>query len=149
MKNLKNYTSSIDHHVSMGKIEKLLVEAGATDISKSYDSNQVCSDIKFRMLIDNNPVFFKLPANVDACLRIINSQRARKTADGYSKDREQAQKTAWKIVHDWVEIQLSMIRLEQAKPLQVFLPYVYDPESGTTLYDRIQSNHKLLNPGNG
>ena len=42
---------------------------------------------------------------------------------------------------------MAMIQLEQAKPLQIFLPYVYDPKSETTLYQRIEGNMKLLGAG--
>lgn len=39
---------------------------------------------------------------------------------------DQASRTAWKIVQDWVEVQMSMIQLKQADLIQVFLPYVFD-----------------------
>lgn len=147
MSKLKNYTSTVPASTSMAKIEANLVEAGATDISKSYDGNKVCSAIRFRMVVNDQPLFFQLPANVDSCFNVlwdnvINKQRAKKQV--YI---DQAQRTAWKIVSDWVEIQLAMIQLEQAKPLQVFLPYVYDPTSNTTLYERMSSNMKLLTAG--
>lgn len=50
--NLKNYTSEVPASTSMAKIEKFLVEAGATDISKSFDENKICSTIRFRMVVD-------------------------------------------------------------------------------------------------
>lgn len=38
-----------------------------------------------------------------------------------------------------------MIKLEQAEPLQVFLPYVYDPHKDETFYEIIKNgNLKLL-----
>ncbi|MGC4038393.1 MAG: hypothetical protein QM764_20685 [Chitinophagaceae bacterium] len=46
--NIKNCTSTIDATRSMSKIEDLLVEIGATDISKQY-SEKVCTGITFRL----------------------------------------------------------------------------------------------------
>jgi len=42
-----------------------------------------------------------------------------------------------------------MILLEQAEPLQIFLPYAYDPATETTFFDRIKSTgyKALLGPG--
>lgn len=45
--NLKNYTSEVPAITSMGRIEKYLVEAGATDISKKYE-NHVCIAIRHK-----------------------------------------------------------------------------------------------------
>lgn len=148
MANIKNYTSTVDAFKSMAKIESLLVEAGATDISKSYDSNKSCSAIRFRMVINEMPIFFQLPANVDACFKAFWSEVKNPARANKQAYMEQAERTAWKIICDWVEVQLSMIRLDQAKPLQIFLPYVYDPNSNTTLFDRVERNPKLLNAGN-
>jgi len=40
--------------------------------------------------------------------------------------REQSERTAWKIQQEWLEIELTKIKLNQAEPLQVFLSYVWD-----------------------
>ena|ERR1043165_5816094 len=147
MINLKNYTSTIDAHLSMSRIEQYLVKAGATDISKKYDQG-VCRAITFRMLINNEPLFFQLPAKVDLCFNVLWKQ-IKKPQDGTKeKIMIQAQRTAWKIVSDWVEIQLSMILLEQAEPMQVFLPYAYDPASDETFYDKMKKSgfKALLGP---
>jgi hypothetical protein len=146
--NLKNYTSEVLAITSMGKIERCLVEAGATDISKKYDDG-VCRAITFRMVVNQIPLFFQLPAKVDACFKAMWES---KTPQGQRQaDRKkwvgQAERTAWKIVSDWVEIQLSMIQLEQAEALQIFLPYVYNPATDQTFYESLkEKNFKALLP---
>jgi hypothetical protein len=145
--NLKNYTSTVPATTSMGKIEQNLVAAGATDISKKYEGG-VCVAITFRMMVNAQPLFFKLPARVEHCFEVLWKEVKRPQADTKQKTREQAARTAWKIIADWVEIQLSMILLEQALPLQVFLPYVYDPARDETFFEKLeQTNFKLLTNG--
>ncbi len=67
----------------------------------------------------------------------INYWNRRKTKKK-SDFREQGERTAWKLMQDWIEVQISMIQLKQADTLQVFLPYVWD---GTqTYYDALKTN---------
>lgn len=142
--NLKNYTSSVPAVTSMGRIETALVKAGATDISKKYEDG-ICVAITFRIVENGRPLFFKLPARVESCFLVLWKEVKKPQAGTRDKTREQAERTAWKIVSDWVEIQLSMILLEQALPLQVFLPYVYDPVKDQTFFERLESqDFKLL-----
>ena len=49
----------------------------------------------------------------------------------------QANKKAWKILSDWTEIQCSMILLGQTKPLQMFLPFMYDIQANETLFEKV------------
>lgn len=137
--NLKNYTSTVPAATSMSRIEQSLVSAGATDISKKYESG-ICRAITFRMMINHNPVFFQLPAKIDTCFNVLWKEVKRPLADTKAKTMEQASRTAWKIVSDWVDIQLTMIMLEQAEPMQVFLPYVYNPATETTFYEQLKGN---------
>jgi len=145
MTNLKNYTSETPVSTSITKIERCLVEAGATDISKKYEDG-ICSSITFRLMVKGVPVFFMLPANVRACFKVMWAEVKRPRKETEMNTRKQAERTAWKIVSDWVEVQLSMIRLEQAEALQVFLPYVYNPSTEQTFYEKVTNgNLKLLN----
>lgn len=143
--NLKNYTSTVPAITSMGRIEKALVSAGATNISKTYE-DQVCKAITFRMILPGSmPMFFQLPAKVEPCFKVLWAEVKRPRPDTKNQIRQQAERTAWKIVADWVEIQLSMILLEQAEPLQIFLPYAYDPRTEQTFYDRVkEGGYKAL-----
>src|SRR5882757_11317795 len=95
--NLKNYTSEVPAITSMGKIERCLVQAGATDISKKY-SDSVCTSITFRMMVNQIPLFFQLPAKVDMCFKVLWAQYTKPIKGSEQKCREQAERTAWKIV---------------------------------------------------
>ncbi|MCB0474004.1 MAG: hypothetical protein KDC56_13165 [Flavobacteriaceae bacterium] len=142
----KNYTSETPVSNSMGKIEKCLVSAGATGISKKYNDG-ICTSITFRMMVNNIPLFFQLPAKVEACFEVLYKEIKRPRPDTRLRVRAQAERTAWKLVCDWVEVQLSMIMLEQADALEVFLPYVYDPQSDVTFYNKLKhSGFKALLP---
>ncbi len=144
--NLKNYTSTVPAGTSMVKIERCLVQAGATDISKKYINN-VCTAITFRMIVENTPLFFKLPAKVDPCFKVLFAEIKKPRADTKQNVLEQAERTAWKIVSDWVEIQLSMILLQQAEIIEVFLPFVYNPATDQTFYQNIKENNFKQLPG--
>lgn len=144
--NLKNYTSNVPAGQSISKLEKKLVEAGASDISKSYKDG-VCVSVRFRLEIKNNtgikiPMFFELPARVENAYKVFLSQRTYAPNEKAKQDmREQAEKTAWKIVAEWVEIQISMVLLEQADIMQVFLPYSFDVKTNTTFYEKLKENN--------
>lgn len=136
--NLKNYTSEVPAVTSMGKIETALVQAGATDISKNYKDG-VCVAVRFRMIVNNMPLFFELPARVDNCYNVLYADIKRPRPDTKEKVRKQAERTAWKIISDWVLVQISMIMLEQAEPLQVFLPYAWNPVTEETYYTKLKA----------
>lgn len=92
-------------------------------------------------------MFFELPARVDNCFRVLFAEVKRPQPDTKERVRKQAERTAWKIVCDWVLIQLSMIMLEQAEPMQVFLPFVWDPVKERTYFDQLkEGNFKALIP---
>ena len=138
---IKNYTSATPAWKSINNIEKYLVAAGATDISKKYE-NGICTAITFRMVIrpDYHTLFFQLPAKVEACFDVFWKEIKQPKKDTKLRIREQAERTAWKIVCDWVQVQLSMIQLDQAEIVEVFLPYVYDPRTDQTFYHKIKDN---------
>lgn len=143
--NLKNYTSEVSAFTSISRIEQCLVKAGATDISKKYE-DQICKAVTFRMMINSRSIFFKLPAKVDQCFEVMWKEIKRPQTETKTKVRLQAERTAWKIISDWVEIQLSMIQLEQAEAIEIFLPYVYNPATDKTFYNELkQGGFKELN----
>lgn len=133
--NIKNYTSTVDASRSMAKIEEMLVEIGATNINKKYEE-KICTGITF-LLYDQQlqqTLPFHLKAQVEECFLILWKDVKRPRHDTKAVLKHQASKTAWKILSDWTEIQCSMIFLGQAKPLQMFLPFVYDLKNRRNIF---------------
>ena len=145
--NLKNYTSTVAASTSMARIEKKLVEIGASQVNKEY-KNQICVGVKFEIEVKGVPVSFELPAKVDTVYKVMRSEVKRPNENTDTRIKEQAERTAWKIIADWVDVQASMIYLEQAEVLQVFMPYAITKE-GKTVYQLFTENSpKLLGGGN-
>ncbi|TWI85863.1 hypothetical protein IQ13_1032 [Lacibacter cauensis] len=146
--NIKNYTSNVEASKSMARIEELLVEIGATNINKQY-ANKVCTGITF-LLFDQQlqqTLPFHLKAQTEECFLVLWKDVKRPRPDTKATLQAQANKTAWQILSNWTEIQCSMILLGQAKPLQMFLPFMYDHKSNETLFDKVTNGKvKLLMP---
>jgi hypothetical protein len=135
--NIKNYTSSVSVEDSVKDIEKLLVKAGATAISKFYDDGKL-GGVLFQIPVNGIPAVFKLPAKPDAIRKVMESQIKRGRKDTLKRVQAQAERTAWRLLRDWIHVQLSMIEMEQAEAIQVFLPYVYDERKNETFFDKIK-----------
>jgi len=140
---LKNYTSDVPVSESIRRIENVLLKCGVTGIMKEYSANQRIVAITFRVTdSDGRSWMVRLPAKekeaIDALfLDYADGARISKDGqrlDGYYPRKHKARKdfvaqgerTAWRIVKDWVEVQMSMVQLKQADLMEVFLPYAWD-----------------------
>jgi len=63
--------------------------------------------------------------------------------------KEQAERTAWKIVADWVDAQMAMIELSQVELMEVFLPYLFNRQTRQTYFESIKARgfQNLLSAG--
>lgn len=141
---LKNYTSGVAAEKSISEIEGLLVRAGATAVSKFYEDQRLAGFI-FQIPYNGIPLTFKLPSNPKAVQRVMMAGIKKKQKGTEKRVADQSERTAWALLRDWVHTQLSMIKMEQAEALQVFLPYSYNGDTDTTLFDKVKSGgFKLL-----
>lgn len=140
---LKNYTSKVPVAQTIYRIEQILIKCGVSGITKEYGPTGEVAAVRFHIKVssDTPEVTIRLPADKDRALDALWLDYAdgdKLTADGKAlayncrkKFRradfiEQAERTAWKIIQDWIEVQMSMIQMKQAETLEVFLPYVWD-----------------------
>lgn len=138
---LKNYTTTIDSTKTIGEIQGILAKHGANAIMTEYNDGQVIA-LSFRIKTPNGEIGVKLPANIDRVLQVLKNQRKR---NNQVKDtREQAAKTAWRIIKDWIDAQMAILETEMVEMEEIFLPYVLNKE-GQTLYEAFKNNKLMLN----
>lgn len=142
---MKNYTSEVPVERTINRIEQILMNIGAANILKDYENGKLVS-IKFAVIepTTNKKIVIIIPANVAAVQRVFESEVIRRpTKQRLQRIEDQAARTAWKLMQEWLEIQLSLIEMNQVEILQVFLPYIFDGRQ--SFYAALKSNgFKLL-----
>jgi hypothetical protein len=130
--NVRNYTSTVPPARTAERIEAFLAGAGASHIAKHYDKGELVG-IDFAIEVqDGVQIAFRLPVDVAAMSDYMLNQRLKTRRMTYltqaDKDRvrEQAKRTAWRVMQDWVESQLSLVVTKQAEMAQVFMPYAFN-----------------------
>src|SRR5574343_614178 len=145
---IKNYTSTVPADRSVSHIERRLVAQKAKNILKQYSPEGKLDAIAFIVEINGKDMPFKLPAKVDQVQKKLSGSVRRARKGTMARITDQAERTAWKLVADRVDVQMSVIELDQVEFLEVFLPYVYDPSTQQTFYARIKTGgYKLLQSG--
>jgi hypothetical protein len=134
---MKNYTSEVPVERTISRIEQALAKAGVKNVMKDFDDGEV-SALYFTL---PNPTTgglsqIRIPANIEAVMKVLKERMKRPRPETMRRLWQQAHRTAWKIMQDWTEIQLSLIELQQVEALQVFLPYMWNGEK--TYYEHLK-----------
>ena len=145
-------TTKINPLKTMGEISECLVAIGAKKIVTEYENGEPVG-LFFIVPVDDigNEWPFTLPANVEPVYQILNGRRDSNRWIGDKqrvaqkcRDREQAKRTAWRLILRWVQAQTAMIQIGMVKTQEVFLPYLRR-EDGRTLFQQIEAKGlKLL-----
>ena len=137
---IKNYTSTSKN--SFDVIQKCLASHGAQKLMFDYNGQGEVIALSFGMEIDERMFGFRLPARIDQVEEILKQTKRWPNTDAL---HEQAYRTGWANVRDWVTAQMALIDTRMATVQEVFLPYMAN-KKGQTLYEAMQQNHFLL-PG--
>jgi len=145
---LKNYTSQVPAMRSISYIETKLAQNGARQILKLYDDESRVMGICFIIPMNGLDIPYKLPANIKACENVLRANLSpRAKPETFQKIGQQAERTAWKILLDWVEAQMAMIELAQVDVMEVFLPYLYNHQKQQTYFEAIKERGYKALPG--
>lgn len=152
---LKNFSTTIAVEKTVMEIEKMLAKFGAKKILKEYDHNGEVSGLAFSVDTPNGEMPIKLPAKIDKIEQVFKVQVSKKLLPqrywGGDWAKDQAARTAWRTIKDWIDAQFALISIEMVKVEEIFLPYTYSAKLGRTLFEAIETRQvdlqKMLGEG--
>lgn len=136
---IKNYTSMVGVYTSLGKIQGALASHGARQIMVDYDGAGQPVGVTFAIEKPVGRRGFALPANIDGVMAVFQRQKVK-------ANREQAAKTGWANLRDWVLAQMAIVEAGMAQMDEVFLPYLTDGR-GNTVFSLYQCGRLALGAG--
>ena len=140
---LLNYTTTVPAVRTIGQVQALLVEGGARQIMAEYNDVGTPIGIAFAVETGFGLRNFHLPVNAAKVEAVL---RRDKKVERRFKTPEQAERVAWRIVKDWLEAQLAIIRTEMVTLEQVMLPYMA-AGGGQTVYELYVDQQLALGTG--
>lgn len=137
-----NYTTKIDAWKTCNEVQQILSRHKISHFSIRNEGSYPVA-LAFTIDFKGQPMNFLLPCNHEGVLACLKKHRK---VPNSSKNSEQALRTSWRIIKDWVEAQLAIVEAELATIQEVFLPYLIN-NSGETLASKILNGDgmKLLN----
>lgn len=115
-----NYSTTINATKTAGEVQAALAKHGAQRVAVMYESGQPLA-IAFAINTEFGLRSFELPANAEGVYKAVCSDR---TMPPRYKDRAQSQRIAWRILKDWIEVQLAIIEAGMMRLDEVMLPYM-------------------------
>ena len=149
-KSIKNYTSGCTINRSVSEIQNLLSAKGAEKIMVDYKNNEP-TGIMFLISTPKGQMPIKLPVKTENVERIFQLNKKpkydwMKPEPLNAQEKEQAKRTAWKNIYDWIDAQLALLETEMVKLEEIFLPYVVMGKQ--TVFEHFESGN-LLASGKG
>lgn len=148
---LLNYTTKIDPDKTAAEISRCLTQHGAQAIMTEYDpSTSYIQALSFKITVEGQAMGFRLPCDWKPVFEILTKDKRkppkwdeRRFNKWEADNSEQAVKTAWRIVKDWVEAQMALVETRMVTTQQVFLPYAV-MKDGRTLSEHVHEDPKFL-----
>lgn len=136
-----NYTTTIDTFKTVSEIEYILMKHGAKSIMKKYEGESV-TGLSFLIDTGAQQIPVRLPAKIDACLAVLKKEKRENPRKQIKDTRQQAERVAWRILKDWVEVQMALLDIEMVKFEEIFLPYI--EVQGQTVFEKLEEKQFLL-----
>lgn len=128
-------TTSISPQQTAAEIVAELVKAGASSINTDYKNGRI-SGIRWIMRVGGVEALFEMPIRIDPVFKKMGG-----------RDREQAERTAWRQLLRWVQAQNAMIDVGMAQAGEVYLAYSVHPGTNRTLFEHLmETQFKALPP---
>ena len=143
-----NYTTTIEATKTVAEMQRMLGEHGAEAVVVNYRDRQPVG-LSFRLETPHGMRAYALPVHSDQVLATLRDQARRRVGELAKPSvarractPEQAHRVAWRVLRDWLTVQLAFIQTRMVTVDQVMLPYLI--VDGVTLYDRYVEHEQSL-----
>jgi hypothetical protein len=141
-----NYTTTIEAAKTAGECIAMLAEHGADKIGMSYEARKPAG-LTFSIETVHGPRQFSLPVNVEGVFRALaRANREGRIAPRYAS-REQAERVSWRVLKDWLEVQLALVDAGVAELEESMLAYVHVAPGITMAQAWRENEHRALTAG--
>lgn len=140
-----NYTTSIDPNKSATECMGILANAGARKISIDMES-KIPVGLSFVIKTRWGDRAFEMPANIEGTYQALVRARTAHHIQPKFVTREQAARVTWRVLKDWLEVQVAMIDAGLTEMEQIMLPYVL-VEPQKTLYQAYGEQQPAIESG--
>ena len=137
-----NYTTTVDAYKTASEIEYMLMRHNVKSIMKDYDGERIVS-MSFLIDTGSRKVPVKMPVRTDECQRVLKKEKQSSPRKQIKDTIDQAERVAWRILKDWVEVQMALLDIKMVTAEEIFLPYIVD-QSGRTIYEMLEEKQFLL-----
>lgn len=128
-----NYSTTISVQKTCNEIQEILIRNGASKIVFDYE-NQIPINLTFVANFKGQIAFFSLPCRFGGVLKVMKQQKV----DNRYRNEQQALRTGWRILKDWINAQMAIVEAEMAELPEVFMQYGVT-RNGERLYDYIKA----------
>lgn len=141
-------TTEVPCERSLAEITSKLVQSGANQITTNHDGGRI-SGVTFAFRVGSDLIPFALPVRTEPIFKILNGRRQHHGQFSRSamaaRDREQAERVAWRQLLRWVEAQFALIETGMVQTHEVFMPYQQAPD-GRTMFQHFEDRRLLAAP---
>lgn len=120
-----NYTTSIDGERTALECVTMLMRFGAKNVALSVGEEKMPDGLDFVIVLPWGATRqYSMPINVAGTEKALaRATRAGKIRSGYDNPA-QAHRTAWRVLKDWLEVNLALIEAGGVELERVMLPYM-------------------------
>lgn len=123
-----NYSTTVPPDRTVLQIHSILRKAGAAQVMTNYDDARVPVGVTFLIDTKRGKRAFTLPVNTERVFQVLQKDPTIRTS---FKNKEQAERVAWRVAKDWLEAQMALIATEMVSLEEVMLPYMRSVDGRT------------------
>ncbi len=143
---LKNYRSQASESSIFEAIRKALATHKARRIAFDSDDEGRAIGIEFSLVLQGKTLSFRLPVRLDNAMQLVKQSYASAGRGiGGQALQDQAYRTAWANIRDWIEAQMALIDIGMVRTEEVFFPYLLNQE-GKTYFEAFEEHLALPSP---